>query len=80
MRTETETYECTWRAKWLADGAETVQQMAAALEAEASHLREMAAAGIELVDVVEDDYAFLTTNDPEVAVRYGFAPRHQQTS
>jgi hypothetical protein len=67
-------FELTWRAKWLADGAKTVEQMAEALEAEAAHLRELATVGIELADVVEDDYAFLTTTDPEVAAKYEFEP------
>ncbi len=67
-------FEVTWRAKWLADGAKTIEQMAEALEAEAAHLRELAAAGVELADVVEDDYAFLTTTDPEVAAKYEFEP------
>jgi hypothetical protein len=67
-------FELTWRAKWLADGAKTMEQMAEALEAEATHLRELAAAGVELADVVEDDYAFLTTTDPEIAAKYRFEP------
>jgi acyl-CoA reductase-like NAD-dependent aldehyde dehydrogenase len=71
-------FETTWRAKWLADGAKTIEQMAEALEAEAAHLRELAAAGIELADVVEDDYAFLTTTDPEVAAKYEFEPVEEE--
>jgi hypothetical protein len=67
-------FEMTRRAKWLADGAKTIEQMAEALEAEATHLRELAAAGVELADVVEDDYAFLTTTDPEIAAKYKFEP------
>jgi hypothetical protein len=73
-----QTFELTWRAKWLADGAKTVEQMAEVLEAEATHLRELAAAGIELADVVEDDYAFLTTTDPAVAATYGFEPQEEE--
>jgi hypothetical protein len=71
-------FELTWRAKWLADGAKTVEQMAEALEAEAAHLRELATVGIELADVVEDDYAFLTTTDPEVAAKYGCEPQEEE--
>jgi len=69
-----QTFELTWRAKWLADGAKAIEQMAKALESEATRLRELAATGIELADVVEDDYASLTTNDPEVAAKYEFEP------
>jgi hypothetical protein len=71
-------FEVTWRAKWLADGAKTIEQMAEALEVEAAHLRELAAAGVELADVVEDDYAFLTTTDPEVATKYEFEQVEQE--
>jgi hypothetical protein len=67
-------FETTWRAEWLADDAQTIEEMAEALEAEAAHLRELAAAGVELADVVQDDYAFLTTTDPEVAAKYEFEP------
>jgi hypothetical protein len=67
-------FEATWRAKWLADGSKTIDEMVKALEAEAAHLRELAAAGVELADVVEDDYAFLTTDDSDVATKYGFEP------
>jgi len=65
-------FETTWRAKWLADGGKTIEQMAEALEAEAMHLRELAAAGVELADEVNDDYASLTTTDPDVAAKYEF--------
>ena len=61
-------FETTWRAKWLADGAKTIEEMAEALESEAARLRELAAAGVELADEVEDDYASLTTTDADVAV------------
>jgi hypothetical protein len=71
-------FETTWRAKWLADGATTVEQMAGALEDEAARLRSLAAAGVELVDVIEDDYAFLTTTDPEIAAKYKFEPVEEE--
>jgi hypothetical protein len=73
-----QTFELTWHAKWLADGAKTIEQMAEALEAEAAHLRQLAAAGVELADVVEDDYAFLTTTDPAVAAKYEFEPQEEE--
>jgi hypothetical protein len=65
-------FEMTWRAKWLADGSKTVEQMAEMLEAQATYLRELAAAGVELADEVDDDYASLTTTDPDVAAKYEF--------
>jgi hypothetical protein len=67
-------FEVTLRAKWLADGAKTLEQIAEALEAEAAHLRELAVAGVELADLVEDDCASLTTTDPEVAAKCEFEP------
>jgi len=72
MQEKQRMFETTWRAKWLADGAKTIEQMAEALEAEAVHLRELAAAGVELADEVNDDYASLTTADPDVAAKYEF--------
>jgi hypothetical protein len=72
MQEKQQRFETTWRAKWLADGAKTIEQMAEALEAEAMHLRELAAAGVELVDEVNDDYASLTTTDPDIAAKYEF--------
>ncbi len=78
MGGKNQVFETTWRAKWLADGAKTIEQMAKALEAEAAHLRELAAAGVELMDVVDDDYAFLTTTDSEVAAKYEFAPVEEE--
>src|SRR5262249_43974178 len=72
MQETPRTFETTWRAKWLADGAKTIEQMAEGLEKEAAHLRELAAAGVELADEVNDDYASLTTTDPDVAAKYEF--------
>ena len=78
MEIKTDIFELTWRAKWLADGVKSVEGMAQALEAEAAHLRTLAAEGVELKEEVEDDYAFLRTTDPRVAARYDFEAVEEQ--
>ncbi len=65
-------YEGVWRAKGIAEEAATMDELIQRLEEEAEQLREMKAAGVKLSRPVEDDYAFLTTEDAKVAKRYGF--------
>ncbi len=70
---QAETYEYLWRAKWTADGAETLDDMASMLEDAAKGLREMAETGkVWLAQPVQDDYAFILTEDAETAKRFGF--------
>lgn len=47
------------RAKWIFDGASTVQEMSSRLRARADQLRELANEGWELREPVQDDYALL---------------------
>lgn len=47
------------RAKWLLDGASTLEEAALLAEQAASALRALAAAGWELAEPIEDDYGFL---------------------
>lgn len=72
MRDREKKFEGLWRAKWTTDGSETIAEMSAKLRAQADYLDEMAAAGVVLSHEVGDDYAFLETNDPAVAEKYGF--------
>lgn len=67
-------YELIWRNKWLTAEAKTMREMAEMLENAANHLRELAADGVVLRegDSTSDDYAFLETDDPEVAAKHGF--------
>jgi hypothetical protein len=66
-------YEMLWRNKFLTVDAKSVAEMADILRGAANYLREMADAGVVLdPDGVVDDYANLTTTDPEVAERFGF--------
>jgi hypothetical protein len=78
MESRTQLFELTWRAKWLADGVESIEGMAQALEAEAAHLRRLAAEGVELKDEVGGDYAFLRTTDPGIAAKYNFEAVEEQ--
>jgi hypothetical protein len=65
-------YEFSWRCKWLADEAESIPQMVQKLRQAADELEEMHGAGVVLDNPVRDDYAFLSTEDPAVAERFGF--------
>jgi hypothetical protein len=67
-----EMHELVWRSKFLTTGATSLGEMADMLEAAAGRLREMEAAGVVLDGCLEDDYAFLYTNDPEIAQKFGF--------
>lgn len=64
-------YETIWRGKWLADGAESIDEMIEALASEIVRLRDMKEAGVILEGSVEDDYATLTTSDENVGKRFG---------
>ncbi len=65
------TYETIFRCKWLGDGAKTVAEIADRLREAARELDEMAEAGIALREEMQDDYAFLETEDAAVAERFG---------
>ena len=65
------TYSTIWRGKGLADDAETIDEVIAALEAAIADLRAMRDAGIQLAGPIQDDYAYLVTTDPDVAEAYG---------
>ena len=66
-------YELPWRNKHLTAEAKSVTEMADTLQGAANDLRELAAAGVALAPgSAEDDYAILTTDDAEVAERFGF--------
>jgi hypothetical protein len=60
-----------FRCKWLGDGSRTLPEMADKLEEAAKRLREMSEAGVRLDGKVEDDYAELICDDPQVAEKYG---------
>jgi hypothetical protein len=65
-------YETIWRAKWTVDGATTVGKMVTKLVEAGQYLLELEAAGVTVDHEVEDDYAYLLTDDPVVAERFGF--------
>ena len=64
-------YETIWRAKGIADGAQTVDHIIGALLEAVEGLRAMQEDGIELSGEVQDDYAFLRTTDPAIAEKHG---------
>ena len=70
-------YETIWRAKWTTDGATTIGEMIEQLLGAAKGLREMEAAGIMLDQPVDDDYAYLVTDDAAVAKEFGLTPRQE---
>jgi hypothetical protein len=62
-----------WRNKWLTANAKNIDEMIALLSGAADELRAMKADGI-LLDPEEgtsDDYAYLVTDNPAVAAKYG---------
>jgi hypothetical protein len=67
-------YELIWRNKFLTVDAKSLDDMAGMLEQAAGELRRMQAAGVSLSPDgrVEDDYAWLLTDDPAVAEEFGF--------
>jgi hypothetical protein len=66
-------YTTTWRNKWLTSNAETIGEMAQALEEAAGELHKMEKDGVTLDAMgVPDDYALLMTTDKGVAEKYGF--------
>lgn len=64
-------YTTTWRNKWLTADAKSIPEMADMLESASKLLREMHDAGIKLEnDDIQDDYAYLVTEDPDVAEKF----------
>ena len=61
-----------WRNKWVTSEAKSLEDMEALLRGAANRLQSMLADGVRLrnVDGVRDDYAYLVTDDAEVAKRY----------
>jgi hypothetical protein len=65
-------YESIFRCKWLGDGSETLSEIAEKLEQEIVLLKQMEADGIVMEATMEDDYAFLVTENEEIAKKYSF--------
>lgn len=64
-------YTLTWRNKFLATEATTLDEMIDGLEAAVGTLKAMRAKGVTMVCGAEDDYAQLVTFDAEVAKEFG---------
>jgi hypothetical protein len=67
------TYELTLRNKYLCTETKTFDEFIEALEHHVAFLKEMRAAGVKLEDNggIGDDYATFTTEDAELAERFG---------
>lgn len=65
-------YQGTWRAKGIADGAETLDEIIERLETEVKGLRELSSYGVRLASPVEDDYGPLETTNPAGEFLTGF--------
>jgi hypothetical protein len=57
------------RAKWTMDGATTVAEVASRFRERAEQFEELARAGFELEEPVNDDYAFLVRPGEESPMR-----------
>ncbi len=70
-------YEQVWRNKWLTANAETLDDMIEIMQSAVDELEAMRDAGVWLENngSQQDDYAFLYTNDPQVAEKFGFYER-----
>jgi hypothetical protein len=67
-------YEYFWHNRYLTDNATSIEDMVAGLRSAADELEEMRLAGVRLEDLdgIADDWGHLTTDDPQVAERFGF--------
>ncbi len=71
-------YYLVWRNRLLTSEAESIEDMVAALEEAAQTLRQMQEAGVWLDGGTEQDYAYLVTEDEDVALEYGFEPEDEE--
>lgn len=71
-------YYLVWRNRFLTADAESIEDMIAGLEGAAQQLREMQEAGVWLDDDAEGDYAYLVTEDEDVAAEYGFEEEEEE--
>jgi len=61
-----------WRNKGIMDGANSIEEMIGALLCAIDNLETMMDAGVELVEPVVDDYAFLGTVNEKIAKEFHF--------
>lgn len=66
-------YAMIWRNKWLTAKAKSLEEMITLLGSAANELQEMLDDGVTLSTDggTSDDYAYLSTSDPEIAQKYG---------
>lgn len=66
------TYTQLWTAKYITDGATSIDQIIAMLEGQIQLLREQQAAGVTLANPVDGGHAVLVTDNPQTASTFGF--------
>lgn len=71
MAAMTTTYTGHMQGKFIYDGSKTLDDMMNSLLEDLQMLKEMKEAGVQLVSEVDNDFAFLMTDDPAVAKRFG---------
>lgn len=76
---EKKRYMTLWRNKWLTSETRSLGDMICLLRNAADELEAMQADGVELnrSDGVSDDYAFLSTTDPDIAEKYDMHPESE---
>ena len=71
-------YMTVWQNRYLTCNAQSVAEMAAGLAEAAKLLQEMSDDGVQLECGVDDDYAFLVTEDATVAEKHGMEPEMEE--
>ena len=73
-------YSPAWMSKYLTVGSRILKDLAVRLEAAAAALRGMRAPGVRPDPDGDTDNGFplLTTDDPQVAERFGFEPPEEE--
>jgi hypothetical protein len=73
MSKETKVFEGFEYLKCVACGAETVEEVAAILEAQAAYIRELVKDGVQIdLDDIGSGHLRYLTEDPEIGAKYGF--------
>ena len=74
FRPEIRDYELVLRAKFLMEDQGSLTDIAASIRDFAEYLTELSNAGFVLSEPVKNDYAFVYSDDPKLAQRFGMRP------
>jgi hypothetical protein len=64
------------RAKWMFDGASTLDEVIAKLERHIEYIKSLKAEGYELTNTIDDDYGFIRQRKPPTVPATATAPVH----